>query len=67
MAMRLLILGTEARHYHIRPEIPDDPHYVSKNFVVFPDVERFVSCLRKTEIERAREELPGVVDASCTE
>src|ERR1043166_830860 len=67
MAMRLLILGTEARHYHIWPEIPDDPHDVGKNFFVIPDVERFVSCLRKPEIERSREELPGVIDASRTE
>src|SRR5262245_6690909 len=67
MAMGLLILGTEACHYHIWPEIPDDPHDVSENFVVIPDVERFISCLRKPEIERAREELSGVVDASRTE
>src|SRR5215470_5337483 len=67
MAMRHLILGTEACHYHIRPEIPDDPHNVSKNFVVIPDVERFVSCLGKPEIERAREELPGMIDASRAE
>ena len=63
MAMRLFILGTEARHYHIRSEIPDDPHDVSKNFVVTPDAHRFVSRLRKPEIDRSREELPGVVDA----
>src|SRR4029077_1043124 len=67
MAMRLFILGTEARHYHIRSEIPDDPHDVSKNFVVTPDVHRFVSRLRKPEIDRSCKELPGVVDASCIE
>src|SRR4029077_15708921 len=63
MAMRLFILGTEARHYHIRSESPDDPHDVSKNFVVTPDVHRFVSCLRKPEIDRPRKKLSGVVDA----
>src|SRR5262249_16409855 len=67
MAVRLLILGTEPRHYHVRPEIPDDPHDVRKNLVVIPNAQRFVSCLRKPEIERACEELPGVVDASRTE
>src|SRR5215467_2254592 len=67
MAMRFVILGTEARGYHIWPEIPDDPHDVGKNFVVIPNVQRFVSCLGQPEIERSREELPGVVDASRTE
>ena len=60
MAMRLFILGTEARHYHIRSEIPDDPYDVSKNFVVTPDVHCFVGRLRKTEIDRSCEELPGM-------
>src|SRR4029079_7294659 len=67
MAMRLVILGTEACRYHVRPEIPDDPHDVSKNFVVIPDVQRFVCRLRQAEIERARKELPGVVVAPRTE
>src|SRR6266480_7995142 len=67
MAMRLFILGTEARHYYIGPEIPDDPHNVSKNFVVTPDMHRFVSRLRKPEIKRSREKLPGVIDASRVE
>ena len=67
MAMRLVILWTEARHYHIRPEISDDPHDISENLVVIPDVQRFVSRLRKPEIERSREELPGVIDASRIE
>src|SRR5215471_17558113 len=67
MAMRLVIFGTEARHYHIWPEIPDDPYDVSKNLVVIPNAQRFVSRLRKPKIERSREELPGVVDAPRTE
>src|SRR6266513_1431471 len=67
MAMRLFILGTETRHHYIGPEIPDGPHDVSKNFVVIPDMHRFVSCLRKPEIDRSREKLPGVVDASRIE
>ena len=67
MAVRLFILGAEARYHYVRPEIPDDPHDVSKNFVVIPDAQRFVSCLRKPEIDRPREELPAVVDASRIE
>src|SRR5260370_22453911 len=63
MAMRLLILGTEARHYHIRSEIPNDPHDVSENFVVIPDVHCFVSRLRKPEIDRSRKKLLCVIDA----
>ena len=63
MAMCLFILGTEARYDHVRSEIPDDPHDVSENFVVTPDAHRFVSRLRKPEIDRSCEELPGVVDA----
>jgi hypothetical protein len=64
MAVRLVILGTEARYHYIRPKIPDDPYDVSKNFVVIPDVQRFISRFRKPEIECSREELPGVVDAA---
>src|SRR5260370_42268514 len=67
MAMRLLILGTEARHYHIRSEIPNDPHDVSENFVVIPDVHCFVSRLRKPEIDRSRKKLLCVIDASRIE
>src|SRR6516162_637888 len=64
MAMRLLILGTEARHYHIRSKIPDHPHDVSKNFIVIPDSQRFVSRFGKPEIDRSCEKLLGVIDAS---
>src|SRR5262252_6162656 len=64
MTMRFLILGTEARDYYIRSEIPYDPHHLSKNFVVIPDAQRFVGCFRKAEIDRPREKLPGVIDAS---
>src|SRR5262245_35004760 len=67
MAMCLVILGTEARHYYIRSEIPDDPHDVSKNLVVTPNAHRFVSRLGKPEIKRSREELPGVVNTSRIE
>src|SRR5918996_6065431 len=67
MAMRLFILGTEARHYYIRSEIPDDPHDVSENFVVTPNSHRFGSRLRKPKIDRSCEELPGVVDTSRIE
>src|ERR1044071_5139734 len=67
MAMRLVILGAEARHYHIRPEIPDDPYDVSKNFVAIPDVKRLIGRLGESEIERTREELAGVVDTSRIE
>jgi len=67
MAMRLVIFWAETRHYHIRPEIPDDPHDISENLVVIPDVQCFVSRLRKPEIERSREELLGVIDTSRIE
>src|SRR4029079_2566646 len=51
MAMGLLILRTEAGPQHIRPEIPDYPHDVGKNFVVTPDAQLFVSRFRKAEID----------------
>src|SRR5215472_8637337 len=63
MAMRLLILGTEARYDHVRSEIPDYPNDVSKNFVVIPNAQRFFSRLRKSKIDRACKELVGVIDA----
>src|SRR4030095_16890062 len=63
MAMRFVILGTEARHDHIWPEIPNDPHNVSKNFVVIPKAHRFCRRFGKPEIVRSREELLGVIDA----
>jgi hypothetical protein len=64
MAVRLLILGTEARHHYIRSEIPDDPHDVSKNFVVIPEAHCLFSRFRKSEIGCSREELLRMVDAS---
>src|SRR5262245_3211064 len=67
MAMGLVILGTEARRYYIRPEFSDDPHDVSQNFVVIPDVQRFLGCLGKPEIERSREELLRMIDTSRVE
>src|SRR5262245_39539619 len=67
MAMRLFILGTEARHHHVRSEIPDDPYNVSENFVVIPEAHRFFRRLGKPEIVRSREELLRMVDASCIE
>src|SRR5262245_8730106 len=63
MTVRFVILGTETRHYYIRPEIPDNPHDVSKNFVVIPDVQRFPSRLRKPEVVRSRKELLRMVNA----
>src|SRR4029450_5624582 len=67
MAMRLFILGTETRHYHIRSEIPDDPHDVSENFVVIPDAHRFVSRFGNPEVGCSVEELLRMVDASRIE
>src|SRR5512132_917731 len=67
MAMRLFILWAEASHYYIRPEIPDDPHNVSKNFVVTPEAHRFVSRFGKPEVGCSREELLRMVDASRIE
>src|SRR6266699_6614443 len=67
MTVRFLILGTEARHHYIRPEIPDDPHDVSKNFVVIPDAHRFVSRFGEPEVGCSREELLRMVDASRIE
>src|ERR1700757_974104 len=64
MAVRLLILGTEARYDHIRSEIPNDPHHISENFVVIPDPQRLISRLGKTEIDRSGKELLSVIDAS---
>src|SRR5256886_1211347 len=67
MAVRLLILGTEARHHYVRPEIPDDPHDVSKNFVVIPEAHRFFGRFGKPEVGCSREELLRMVDASRIE
>src|SRR6266487_4091329 len=67
MAMCLVILRTEACHYYIRSETPDNPHDISENFVVIPEAHCLFRRLRKPEIERAREELPGMVDPSRVE
>ena len=67
MAMRQLILRTKARHNYIGAKLPDDPHDVSKNFVVIPDAHRFVSRLRKPEIDCSREKLLRMIDASGIE
>ena len=67
MAVRQVILGTEPRYEYIRSETPDDPHDISKNLVVIPNAQRFVGCLRESEIDRPCEELLAVVDASRIE
>ena len=67
MAVRLLILGTEARHHYVWPEIPDDPHDVSKNFVVIPEAHCLFSRFGKPEVGCSREELLRMVDASRIE
>ncbi len=67
MAMRQLILRTEARHHHVRSKIPNDPDYVRKNLVVIPEAHRFFSRFGKPEIDRSCEELFGVIDASRVE
>src|SRR5437773_12346761 len=67
MAMRQLILGTEARHHYIRSEIPDDPYDVSKDFFVIPKAHCLVSRFRKSEVRCSREELLRMVDASRIE
>src|SRR6478752_1767440 len=63
MAMRLVILGTETRHNYIRSKLPDHPHDIGKNFILIPNVHRFVSRFRKPEVVRSREELLRMVDA----
>src|SRR5437763_15983430 len=67
MTVPFLILGTEARHHYVRPEIPDDPHDVSKNFVVIPEAHCLFSRFRKPEVGCSREELSCMVDASRIE
>src|SRR5438034_11801637 len=67
MAMRLLILWTEAHHKYIRSQIPDDPHDVSKNLVVIPEAHCLFSRFGKPEIGCSREELLRMVDASRIE
>src|SRR5947199_985444 len=67
MAVRLFILGTEARHHYIRSEIPDDPHDVSKNFIVIPEAHCLFGRFGKPEVGCSREELLRMVDASRIE
>ncbi len=63
MAVRQLILRTEARHHYIRSEIPDDPHDVRKNFVVIPEAHCLFRRLGKPEIGCSCEKLFRVVEA----
>ena len=51
MAVRQLILRTEARHDYIRSELPDHPNYIGQNLVMIPDPHAFFSRLRKPEID----------------
>src|SRR5882724_7676694 len=67
MAVRLLILGTEARDHYVRAKLPDDPYDVSKNFVVIPKPHCLFSRFGKPEIGCSREELLRMVDASRIE
>ena len=62
--MSQLILGTKTSHHYIRPKLPDHPNHVGKNFVVIPDPQGLLSRLGKSEIDRSREELLGMIEPS---
>jgi len=57
----------EAQDHDVRPEAADVPHHVGQHFVARPLRQRFVGCLRKTEVDRAGKELLRAVDASRCE
>src|SRR5438045_4226122 len=62
MAARLMVLGAETRHDHIRPESANLPDDVGKNFIAIPNAQRFLRAFRKAEIDRAREKLVAMIE-----
>ena len=62
MAVRLVVVRTETRHDHIRSKSPDDPDDVRENLVAIPNAQRLFRVFRETEIDRAGEELPAVIE-----
>src|SRR4051812_5858605 len=61
MTMCLVVLGAETGNDNVRLPFPDRPDDISQNFFTVPNAECFGSALRKTEIDGAGEELPGVI------
>src|SRR5437764_12118325 len=64
MAVRLVVVGTEARHDHIRPESANLPDDVGKNFIAIPNAQSFLRAFRKAEINRAREKLVAMIETA---
>ena len=67
MTVRLVVLRTETRHDHIRPETANLPDDIGKNFVAIPNPQSFLRAFRKAEINRAGEELATAIQLSRRE
>src|SRR3954462_9402967 len=62
MAVRLVVVRTEARDDDVRLPFPNRPDNVRQDFFAVPNLQRFRRALRKTEIDGASEELVSVID-----
>ncbi len=67
MTVRVAVFGRETRHHEIRSKFSDHPDDIRENFFPIPDAQSFLGRFGKTEIVRASEELPAVIDPPCGE
>ena len=62
MAVRLVVVRTEARHDDVRFPFPNRPDNVGQDFFAVPNLQRFGRAFRKTEIDGPGKELVRVID-----
>ena len=62
MAMSVAVFRRETRHDEIGSKFSDHPHDVRENLFPIPDAQGFLRRFGKTEVVRAGEELPAVID-----
>ena len=62
MSMGLMIIRREASHDDVRLESTDRPDCVGQDLFPIPDAQGFIDRFRKTEVVRATEKLPAMVD-----
>src|SRR5579872_384218 len=63
MSVRTAGRGGKSVEDHIGPESADDAHYIGKNLLAVPDIERLAIIFGETEVDGAREKLFRAIHA----
>ena len=64
MSVGLVVVRTETRDDNIGPKAPDHPDDVRQDLVAIPNPQRLRGIFRETEVDRAGEELPTMIEAA---